>query len=134
MIEYSLPMLMFLDGGTGTVNAGQSRPNERTARTHGTYVENRIIEHIDGPPAVEAHVHAMEAIKQLACAVIDRAVDDAQGIGWDAKANMAEARGFLLNRDGALAPWAMLAGLNVDAVCDYARKKGYDRVVILEGK
>lgn len=78
----------------------------------------------DGPCS---HSHEMENIKQLACAVIHRAVDDAEGVGVKVNdKDQVEAKEFLLNKDGALAPWAELAGVRLDAIVEYALRRGYE--------
>lgn len=77
-----------------------------------------------------ATVHDMASIRQLACAVIQRAVDDAQGVGWHHRANAHEAKQFLLGIDQALDPWCQLAGLNPAAVREYAMKQGYEESLV----
>lgn len=71
--------------------------------------------------------YEMEAIKQLACAVIHRAIDDAEGIGVKVNdQDQVDAKEFLLNKDEALTPWAELAGVDMPAIVEYALRRGYD--------
>lgn len=84
---------------------------------------------LDSDPAdvPHSHSHEMEAIKQLACAVIHRAIDDAQGIGVKVNdKDQVEAKQFLLNTDGMLSPWAELAGVDAEAIVEYALRRGYE--------
>ena len=95
-----------------------------------SHFANHVRESVIGADASKAIVtsYDMEAIKQLSCAVIHEAVENAAGRGCKLTvAIQREAREFLLNTDGAIIPWATLGGISVDAIKDFALKRGYDQ-------
>lgn len=80
-----------------------------------------------GERVASASVHEMHALKQLACAIIHRAIDDAESTGSKVTPDdVVSAKEFLCNVDGTLLPWAVLAGIRLDAVVEYALRRGYD--------
>lgn len=103
-----------------------------------THFASHVRESVIGPDAkgcdgVATTAHEMESLKQLACVVLGRAVEDAEGVGWNARACQAEAKQFLLNMDGMLEPWCVLARIRTQAVVEYALRRGYDQRVPVLG-
>lgn len=90
-----------------------------------SHFANHVRESVIGPSAEGTSLHEMQALKYLACAVIQRAVDDADGkcARWD---DQQDAKQFLCNVDGWLTPWCVLAGVRLDAVVEYALRRGYN--------
>jgi hypothetical protein len=73
-------------------------------------------------PYVERPVHVeIDACRSLAAAVIGKAIDDLRSTG--ARTDDREtARELLANRDGHLAAWCILAGLDPTIVSEKARR------------
>lgn len=95
-----------------------------------THFAKHVRESVIGPDSVQLAVSAQEmnTLKQLGVAVIQRAIDDAQGIGVKTSStDQVDAQLFLCNDEDRMSAWASLAGLRLDAVVEYALRRGYDR-------